>query len=1151
MIPPPEEVKRVNKNDIRRKKWATKAQKAKDKEEEEKKAAEEAAAAAAEAALEGERPTTPGGTPIPIAKPAEVEEDFSKFAMAEEDDEGVDDPSVPAKPPQTLRVRTIASFFQSLFPVEFRETHWRQTLWDWMQLHHPWMCLCLPYKKERDLRIANWILVYGKVQTFLLANTVVTIVFNADDGTCEMIKRADLCNRAQAPAGARQSICKWNPDIQFCIFQPAPIDYVNILVSVLIIALISSPVYALLEFLTHQTSLFFKDYIEQLHKKMMQGKELLQLGEEVDGHREFWQQQGADEMKSVINFQARIALAARLRRIQEYIDYVLPDVETELLISVTQDDLRRFARQDLVTKRSFKPLLSSSDTVKHNRYKFFSRSKAHLLQKVKHARLEADKLRKILDDLPSPLKKEEYLMRRFITDCFKGFRREIVSRYLLDPYYESRDQVATGKWVRAVSVIALPIVLIVEAYAIFALNVGLGSRSAAMWLLLAFLCLIEEVCLLQTARIWLRSVAVTSLVGEELRRIFSALQRRFTHIVRRRGGVISDSNALLQHFSPACRAARLYPHLPVSRFLLALNDYDVPIFDTHYESVQDEGIVLASIFTVTSSIGLAFALCPPRVQDLILDMLGSAGVNLSLIAFCFVGTLSAIASVLVGLAMASYLFYREYKAKKARDNPEATKEARRLARMNEQTKRIRAQNAKLAKSLSMAKANASLAEAASAALNSTVVFESKFKPVSKSFKPYNTKGVVSPNAKGSRAIVPFYGKDESEIPVSPIRSSPPQPTAPRGFDGLFSAPPPTSSPHGDGSPQLYLGAPQSLESSMQGTVDAAASATLRTSPHVRQLPPLKRPAPHIGPPPGAPRFNPPQPMRPAPPGASSIVRQQRAIKVRAAGPPGPGSALAAEASAYMPQASYVTTASVNTQQGQDDNKSVSGATYSADQVHATLAHMEAMLAKNLEKMRLEVEETAARARRRAARRRRRRSDDEPEDDDEGMDALDDERDVATPLNDERPEAEGGGTTSNAHGDTSLRASSSRRRRRGLKSRGGADDGEEGDEPTNSRRPRSRAGTAGPGSARTTSPSPTSKQGLTMDAPKDLDILTIYERNQAEKREKERRKALGLDQDILYEDATGLNKMKLPPSKDPASKVTQRKPIIIPSYPEWH
>ena len=72
----------------------------------------------------------------------------------------------------------------------------------------------------------------------------------------------------------------------------------------------------------------------------------------------------------------------------------------------------------------------------------------------------------------------------------------------------------------------------------------------------------------------------------------------------------------------------------------------------------------------------------------------------------------------------------------------------------------------------------------------------------------------------------------------------------------------------------------------------------------------------------------------------------------------------------------------------------------------------------------------------------------------------------------------------------------------------------------------------------------------MDAPKDLDILTIYERNQAAKREAERRKALGLDPEPIYEDKDGLYKMKLKAS-DPTDKGKKRKPMIVPAYPQWH
>lgn len=36
-------------------------------------------------------------------------------------------------------------------------------------------------------------------------------------------------------------------------------------------------------------------------------------------------------------------------------------------------------------------------------------------------------------------------------------------------------------------------------------------------------------------------------------------------------------HSLIQHFNPACRAARAFPWLPSSRILIALSDHDLPI----------------------------------------------------------------------------------------------------------------------------------------------------------------------------------------------------------------------------------------------------------------------------------------------------------------------------------------------------------------------------------------------------------------------------------------------------------------------------------------------------------------------------------------------------------------------------------------------
>lgn len=37
-----------------------------------------------------------------------------------------------------------------------------------------------------------------------------------------------------------------------------------------------------------------------------------------------------------------------------------------------------------------------------------------------------------------------------------------------------------------------------------------------------------------------------------------------------------NKNSLIQHFNPVCRLARDYPHLPIARLLMSLNDFDLP-----------------------------------------------------------------------------------------------------------------------------------------------------------------------------------------------------------------------------------------------------------------------------------------------------------------------------------------------------------------------------------------------------------------------------------------------------------------------------------------------------------------------------------------------------------------------------------------------
>ena len=167
------------------------------------------------------------------------------------------------------------------------------------------------------------------------------------------------------------------------------------------------------------------------------------------------------------------------------------------------------------------------------------------------------------------------------------------------------------------------------------------------------------------------------------------LKNRFVVLMNRKVGCMRDSHAMIQHLNPACRAARLFPQLPISRLIISLNDYDVPRFKvgTHFETdlkdvlnlgMRDAYRPLTSANTIdpfeyfqekvfqvvvatwvlfkATSLYLFTAL-PSSLQDAILELCGALFINLLALSFYLLGrVVAALAAVLaVLLLLALYL----------------------------------------------------------------------------------------------------------------------------------------------------------------------------------------------------------------------------------------------------------------------------------------------------------------------------------------------------------------------------------------------------------------------------------------------------------------------------------------------------------------
>jgi len=184
-----------------------------------------------------------------------------------------------------------------------------------------------------------------------------------------------------------------------------------------------------------------------------------------------------------------------------------------------------------------------------------------------------------------------------------------------------------------------------------------------LWIFVTLASLLIDMLILQPARIWLKWVALNSTVSSDMRQICDALAKRFISIIQRKAGVMRDANSLIQHFNPACRAARQFPRLAVSRFLLSMNDYDLPFFSTRSAPLsQKRGLewYIAFFFAIVSSALAVLTWLALPLQDAVLELLATVVFNVAAYILYQIGLASAVVAVLIFLALIGGVFVREW-----------------------------------------------------------------------------------------------------------------------------------------------------------------------------------------------------------------------------------------------------------------------------------------------------------------------------------------------------------------------------------------------------------------------------------------------------------------------------------------------------------
>jgi len=517
------------------------------------------------------------------------------------------------------KVRIAFQFFNSIFPDELRAGSWYKIFMHQLRTEHFLIRLFTTSEQDKSLRTVYWAVAMGKLVAFLFMNCLVASVMYPDDGYCEGFDAAPACNDAKSVGGMFDS-CHWRPENASCEFNPPNTDFTTSIIITLIVTMLTVPLEILIEANVELWAQYF--HYTELERKIAIDDTPAE-GAQLRRYDEFTLSQG---------YRATLFRAARLEKARQLMDFISVEEEARM-VSIYAKEI---AVRD--QKNIFASVIQQISLKKY-RYSVDNLSHKAVCKRVEEVRGEAEMIQKEMEVMDSTEEQEKFLMRQFIVNSFATMQRGVVSKYFLKEYSLKRTE--SVKNLERASFVFLPLLMLFMLYYVYVFNLAIGSRATNMWLIVTFIGLAQDTFLIAPTKILINFMVINNNVSRDVRMICERLSMRSKLILMRTHGLMRDAGSLVQHFNPACRAARMYPALPISRLLMSLNDTDLP----HPELPHPTLLPWAYFSTGV----VALLLLPEVLQETVLDIASGAINDFGMIALDWLRRFSVVA--LVGLIL--------------------------------------------------------------------------------------------------------------------------------------------------------------------------------------------------------------------------------------------------------------------------------------------------------------------------------------------------------------------------------------------------------------------------------------------------------------------------------------------------------------------
>jgi hypothetical protein len=599
------------------------------------------------------------------------------------------------------------------------KTPWYTKLWVKILAKHEYISLFSDYQKIDDYRAMKVMLCIGLLVNFLFVDTLVAVLFFYNDGTCDTYKAKNVC-LSLLSLDFEDPLCEWHAETEVCSFN---YGIGNTFRSTLVLT-------AVMKVITVPFQIFYISMVDALRDVycvlFIQNKTVKAIDDGFKMDFEKFQTKRGKMMR-----------AARLAKMRELMDDCTVEEEAKILKDQIQHDLTKplhpmydiadvqiLIQKNQFSKRRQRASIQTNLQNSNRRASFMGRviqnqskktpvgldnpnvqqqnvtvsnlfshnftnneSLEQLEKKVEAARKQEAEIMELLEHATTTQGRNRILMNHFCATLLPGFRHSIGMKVFRYTAREASFGLKLGRY-HYFSLVVFPCYIIGTCFYVYLFGVRIGGHNTISWLQGNLVSLAQDLFLILPFRLYIKWIAMSSIIVQDVNIIYDHLRDKAKLLTMRSRGLMKNANAKIHHLNPACRAARKYPGLAISRLLMSITDDDLP-----HGMVRSNKISLSSISeAITVTTILSIASWPEVIQDVMYEASAICGIGGVLIILVVFVKISMAIPVFLGTFFLGtpflYILWNERRLAR-----EAAAEAEKLAAANEAAEALAAREA--------------------------------------------------------------------------------------------------------------------------------------------------------------------------------------------------------------------------------------------------------------------------------------------------------------------------------------------------------------------------------------------------------------------------------------------------------------------------